>query len=101
MSIMSWLTKTPSPAGPDSRDVSGPVTFRGTENTQGNRYEVYQARNRADALAFLREQVVREERRYIVVETPEGSIGKDLIMIFDEATNTKIEYGERRPLEKP
>jgi len=81
--------------------VSRLATFRETENTNGNRYEVYRAKSKVDALAFLRGQEVKEERRYIVVETPEGNFGKDLIMIFDEATNTKIEYGKRRPLDKP
>jgi len=95
------MKKTQSPAGNRATDVSRLATFRETENTNGNRYEVYRAKSKVDALAFLRGQEVKEERRYIVVETPEGNFGKDLIMIFDEATNTKIEYGKRRPLDKP
>ena len=101
MSFLKSMTKPRSPSGDDPRDVSRLATFRDTENTNGNRYEVYLAKSKADAIDFLRAQEVREERRYIVVETPEGNIGKDLIMIFNEATNTKIEYGERRPLDKP
>mgnify|MGYP003603641985 CR=1 FL=1 len=101
MSLLNWLTKGQSRTGSDSRDISRLVTFRDTENTNGNRYEVYRAKSKADAMAFLRSQEVREERRYIVVETPEGNLGKDLIMIFNEATNTRIEFGERRQLEKP
>lgn len=100
MSLLTWLTKRPSPTARNPYDVSRLVTFRETENTNGNRYEVYRAKCKADAMAFLRAQEVREERRYIIVETPEGNFGKDLIMIFDEATNTKIEYGERRRLHK-
>lgn len=100
MSIMIWLTKGQSRTDDRPREGSPLATFRETENTNGNRYEVYRAKSKADAMAFLRAQEVREERRYIVVETPEGNIGKDLIMIFNEATNTKIEYGERRPLDK-
>ena len=101
MSLLDWMKKPQAPSGHETRDVSRLVTFRQTENTNGNRYEVYRAKSKADAMTFLRAQEVREERRYIVVETPEGNIGKDLIMIFNEATNTKIEYGERRPLDKP
>ena len=59
-------------------------TFVGIEETGGNRYEIYRSSSRAAALEFLRQQEIKEERRYVVVETPEGNFAKDLIAIFDE-----------------
>ena len=76
------------------------VKFKEKEVTDGNTYEVYVATNRTRALEFLRAIDVNEERRYVVVETPCGNFGKDLIMIFDEGSSARIEYGVRRPLPK-
>ena len=77
------------------------VRFRDTEMTGGNRYEVYTAATREEAIGFLRDQDVREEKRYIIVETAQGCFGRDLIAIFDEENQATIEYGERRPLPEP
>lgn len=74
------------------------IAFRGVENTDGNRYEVHTGTNRDIALAFLREKEIKEERRYVIVETPEGNLGKDLVMIFEEKTSEMIEFGQRKPL---
>jgi hypothetical protein len=76
------------------------VNFKEKEVTDGNTYEVYVAPNQARALEFLRAIDVNEERRYVIVETPSGNFGKDLIMIFDEGSSARIEYGVRRPLPK-
>lgn len=78
------------------------VQFRRTEihPNGASRYEVHTAPSRSDALAFLREQEVREEGHYVIVETPEGNVGRDLIMIFDEGSGEMIELGERKPLPK-
>jgi hypothetical protein len=76
------------------------VTFREREVKDGNTYEVYTASSRAKAMVFLRETEVKEERTYLIVETPEGNLGKDLIMIFNEGTSAKIEFGTRKPLGK-
>lgn len=76
------------------------VEYKERETTDGNTYEIYVAPNKSVALSFLRETEVKEERKYVVVETPEGSFGKDMIMVFDEQTSEKIELGERKPLPK-
>jgi hypothetical protein len=78
---------------------SGKVTFRQTQQQpDGNTYDVYSAQTRSDGLSFLRQHEVKEERRYAIVETPQGNIGKDFIMIFDERTQDMIELAVRQPL---
>ena len=77
------------------------VRFKQREVTNGNTYEVYTAPSRKRALEFLRAVEISRERKYVVVETPEGSLGKDLIMIFEEANGHRIEFGVRKPLPKP
>ena len=80
----------------------GNVTFQQTQRqADGNTYDVYTAPTRDDALAFLRQHEVKEERRYAIVETPQGNIGKDFIMIFDERTQGMIELAQRQPLAAP
>jgi hypothetical protein len=74
------------------------VKYKEKELTNGNTYEVYTATSRARALEFLRATDVRKERKYVIVETPDGSIGKDMIMI--EATSQNIEFGKRKPLKR-
>lgn len=74
------------------------IRFKEKEVTDGNTYEVYTGPSRNRALEFLRGTEVREERKYVIVETPEGSLGKDLIMIFDEVSSQRIEFSDRKPL---
>jgi hypothetical protein len=52
----------------------------------GNVYEVYRSQNRATALSFLNAipQGVLPERHYVIVETPQGNVGKDMLGVFDE-----------------
>jgi TPR repeat protein len=64
------------------------------DNAQGH-YDVYKASSRDAALKFLRGKTVKEERQYVVVETPEGNFGRDFIMIFNESTGSMIEFVER------
>ena len=81
---------------PGLADNHDNVTFRGVETSDPNRYEIYAARTRSDAIVFLREVEIKTERRYVIVETPQGNIGKDLIAIFDEQSGEILEYGERK-----
>ncbi|OGU29297.1 MAG: hypothetical protein A2057_09240 [Ignavibacteria bacterium GWA2_35_9] len=74
------------------------VKYKEKEVTNGNTYIVYKASNKVRAMEFLRATDVKEEQKYLIVETPEGNLGKDMIMIFNEATQELIEYGERNPL---
>lgn len=58
------------------------------EKTKGNDgtsvYEVYTAPNKASALAFLQTKTVSKKMYFIVVETPEGNWGKDIMGIYQE-----------------
>jgi len=74
------------------------VSYKKKEVNNGNTYEVYTGPSRTVALEFLRQTPVKIERHYIICETPQGNIGKDMIMIFDEASGERIEYGERKSL---
>jgi len=71
------------------------VAFKEREVTDGNEYLVYRAATRSAAMSFLRSTPVKEERHYLIVETPSG---KDMIMIFDERTSEKLEFGIREAL---
>lgn len=81
----------------DEPSVRG-IDFKEKEVTSGNTYEVYTGPSRSAAMEFLRQTEVKEERHYVVVETPEGNVAKDLITIFNEGTQEFIEYGKREPL---
>lgn len=67
---------------------TGEVTFKEQEFKEKMgftmTYEVYTARNKIDALAFLEKKKVERDRYYIIVETPEGNWGKDSMGIFKE-----------------
>lgn len=91
------------PFSDSSRKSLAPTHVRRktTEVTNGNTYEVYTASSRLDAIEFLKEIEVKQERRYVIVETQEGNFGKDVVMIFDEATSAKIAFGVREPLPTP
>jgi hypothetical protein len=92
MSIFtSWFGSKPRTPG---------VTFNEKEITNGSTYEVYKATSKQSAFDFLRRTPVRKEGHYVICETPEGAFGKDMVMIFDERTQERIEYGSREPLPK-
>jgi len=61
-----------------------PVSWE--EKYDGRRYEVYRGSTRAIALEFLKSIPTTEipQLFYIIVETPQGNVGKDLKGIFDE-----------------
>jgi len=56
------------------------------EKTDGRRYEVYRSNTKLKALEFLNSIPTAEipQLFYIIVETPQGNIGKDTQGIFDE-----------------
>ena len=74
------------------------VRYKEKEITDGNTYEVYTAPNPSIAIEFLRTSEIKEERKYIIVETPQGNFGKDMIMIFNEKTQERIEFTLRKSL---
>ncbi len=61
-----------------------PVSWE--EMTDGRMYEVYRSNTRVKALEFLNSIPTAEIPRlfYIIVETPQGNMGKDMKGIFDE-----------------
>ncbi|MQA93412.1 MAG: hypothetical protein GEV11_01805 [Streptosporangiales bacterium] len=61
-------------------------------------YEVYWVKSEAVALEYLRRRDVREEQYYVIVETPERNLGRDMVMIFDEADGAMLEIPSRTPL---
>lgn len=64
----------------------------------GQVYEVSWVGTEAVALEYLRRRDVRQERYYVIVETPYRNFGRDMIMIFDEADGALIEIPERTPI---
>lgn len=63
-----------------------PVRFsefiRGRDNV--SIYEVYIGPNRAAAVEFLQERTVSRKFYYVIVDTPEGSFGRDLTGFYRE-----------------
>jgi hypothetical protein len=57
--------------------------------------------SRPAALEFLRGCEVRDERVYVIAESPQGNLGKDLIMIFKEEDGAFVEIAERGALPAP
>jgi len=59
----------------------------------GKVYEIWQGRSREAAMAFLR-RIPKSEipnLYYVIVENPEGAVGKDLNGIFDEDSGADLE----------
>jgi hypothetical protein len=67
----------------------------------GRVYEVHWVRSEAVALEYLRRRDVRIEGYYVIVETPHRTLGRDMIMIYDEVTGSMIEIAARTPLPEP
>ena len=60
------------------------VKFREQLEQNGASYVVHTAERKADALAFLKHQHVAKGSFYIVVDTPEGTLGRDIAGIYEE-----------------
>ncbi|MFX0148879.1 MAG: hypothetical protein ACFE8E_14160 [Candidatus Hodarchaeota archaeon] len=74
------------------------VKKKTTHYSERNRYDVYSANNIKEAIKFLRKQEIKLPYYYIVIETPEGNIGKDIIGIYNEQNSELIELGRRKKL---
>ena len=73
----------------DSNTEGGNTSLvRYSETIRGNdgisTYEVYNAPDKASAIAFLREKTIVRRYYYIIVDTPEGSFGKDFVGLYQE-----------------
>ena len=66
--------------------IEGITPISWEEMTDGRRYEVYRSNTRAKALEFLTNIPTNEIPPifYIIVETPQGNVGKDTKGVFDE-----------------
>ena len=60
-------------------------------------YEIFSAKTMDAALKYLRGREVKERDYYVIVETEDGNVGKDLISIFNEETGQIMEHGTRKP----
>lgn len=81
-------------------DYAHSVPLRTEQNSSGT-YVVESFASRSSALEVLRGCDVRDERVYLIAETPEGNIGRDLVWIFEEQDGSFIEIAERTPLPEP
>ncbi|MFE6765904.1 hypothetical protein [Streptomyces sp. NPDC057689] len=77
------------------------VRFKHTEKNDTATYHVHTGPGRQAALDFLRRTPVRDELVYVIVETPEGNFGRDLIYLFREADGATIELAERPRSQSP
>ena len=65
-----------------------PAPVRYSETVRGydgvSVYEVYSGPDKASAVAFLRGKCVNKRYYYVVVDTPEGSFGRDITGFYKE-----------------
>lgn len=73
--------KVPIKAG-DASKVRYAETVRGNDGT--STYEVYKGPDKASAVAFLKTKPVAKQLYYVVVDTPEGSFGRDINGFYQE-----------------
>ncbi|HBC86996.1 MAG TPA: hypothetical protein DCZ94_08590 [Lentisphaeria bacterium] len=83
---------------PTESFLSSGVNFKRQLQNENGIYEIYTANSKDEAIEFLRKTTVKMEKKYVIVETPVGNFGKDLIAIFNEGNGSVIEYGKREPL---
>ena len=60
------------------------VKFKENLTRGDSTYVVHTAPTKADALAFLQKKTVKTLSRYLVVDTPEGNLGRDINGIYEE-----------------
>jgi hypothetical protein len=79
---------------------SGKVKFIREERKIGGAFEyvwrIHSAPSRADAIEFLRNTPVTKSFLYIMVDTPEGRVGKDIDIIYDVSKTGQIKSIEVR-----
>lgn len=69
-------------AGGNAALVRYTRTIKGNDGV--STYEIYTGPDRASAFAFLSEKTVVRRYYYIIVDTPEGSFGKDRVGFYQE-----------------
>jgi len=68
----------------ENEDIESKVKFKEIEYNDSRTYEVYTAENLEIAKKFLMNRCVSRKLLYIVVETPQGNLGKDINGIYEE-----------------
>ncbi|MBR0406196.1 MAG: hypothetical protein IJI68_13500 [Eggerthellaceae bacterium] len=77
--------ETTSRAQSASGDASKVKYKETTQSDDGKSvYEVYTGPDQASAMAFLKDKPVSKKLYFIVVETPEGNFGRDIMGIYQE-----------------
>lgn len=66
----------------DASKVRFAETVRGNDGV--STYEVYKGPDKASAMAFLKTKPVNKRLYYVVVDTPEGSFGRDIQGFYQE-----------------
>jgi hypothetical protein len=74
---------SPPPSTKDSGDATQ-VTFVRESRDTSSVWMVYKAPCKADAMAFLSQQIIDKPLYYVVVETPEGNFGRDKDGMYQE-----------------
>ncbi len=69
-------------AGEDAAQVRYSEVIRGYDGV--SIYEVYNGPDKASAMAFLRGKPVSRRYYYVIVDTPEGSFGRDMTGLYRE-----------------
>ena len=84
--LKNHLEPDASVKAPDGNGDPSRVTYSGTEkgNDGVSVYEVYKAQDKESAVAFLKTKTVTRGMYYIVVDTPEGSFGRDINGLYQE-----------------
>jgi hypothetical protein len=75
-------TQTEPARNLEKGDVSA-VKYKEDFVKDGNRYKVYTAPDKASALAYLEQNAVTEPSYYLIVDTPQGGIGRDIDGIYE------------------
>ena len=72
----------------NNASVGDPSKVKYSETVKGNDgvsiYEVYTGPDKASAIAFLKGKIVTKSLYYVVVDTPEGSFGRDINGFYQE-----------------
>lgn len=72
------------PAAAKAKPAKPKVKHISTSQNGPNTYEVYKADSKEAALAYLQDRTVDKKLYYVVVETPEGSWGRDIQGVYKE-----------------
>ena len=61
------------------------------KKVSGKEYWIFSSDSRETAMAFLRQVTVPRRLLYVIVETPDGNVGRDCEMLFNESDGSRID----------